>query len=62
MSETSGSLSGHEKEPLPLDHFHMNKFEDPDDNNYQNVSEQIEKMVKAAQLSLDIGKQGKIAF
>ncbi|KAK7423679.1 hypothetical protein QQX98_000869 [Neonectria punicea] len=48
VNEASGSLSGHSKQGLPLNHFHMNKFEDSDDNNYQCVSYQIVKMVKEA--------------
>ncbi|RYP44909.1 hypothetical protein DL768_008685 [Monosporascus sp. mg162] len=37
VGESSGTLSGHLKGGLPLDHFTMNKFEDSEDANYASV-------------------------
>lgn len=48
VSESSATLSGHEKEGLALDHMSMNKFEDQEDNHYQCVLYQIVKMAKEA--------------
>ncbi len=41
MTESSGTLLGHGKEGLPLDHFSMNKFVSANDNNYKSVRRQI---------------------
>ncbi|XXG99884.1 NAD-dependent isocitrate dehydrogenase [Hypoxylon texense] len=46
VTESSGTLNGHENEALPLDHFAMNKFEDSKDTNYHSVRRQIQKMNK----------------
>ncbi|KAI1780338.1 hypothetical protein F4818DRAFT_435546 [Hypoxylon cercidicola] len=46
VTEMSGTLSGHDKEALPLDHFQMNKFEDCNDDNYNSVRREIVKMMK----------------
>ncbi|KAH6886788.1 putative kinesin [Thelonectria olida] len=46
VSEASGTLSNHMKEGLPLDHFQMNKFEDAEDNHFQRVSEELERMAE----------------
>ncbi|KAF4950035.1 hypothetical protein FGADI_8481 [Fusarium gaditjirri] len=51
VDETSGTLSGHQKEELPLDHFSMNKFENEHDNNYLSVSREV---VRMAQKSLEM--------
>ncbi|KAF4494158.1 kinesin [Fusarium agapanthi] len=51
VDETSGTLSGHQKEELPLDHFSMNKFENEQDNNYQSVSRDV---VRMAQKSIEM--------
>ncbi|KEY73422.1 hypothetical protein S7711_06841 [Stachybotrys chartarum IBT 7711] len=48
VDETSGTLSGHQKEELPLDHFCMNKFEDEYDSNYQSVAREIDRMAQKA--------------
>ncbi|OTA55630.1 hypothetical protein K449DRAFT_376402 [Hypoxylon sp. EC38] len=53
VNETSGTLSGHPKEGLPLDHFSMNKFEDSRDGNYIPVSGRIRKMVKASKAIME---------
>ncbi|EGU88573.1 hypothetical protein FOXB_00906 [Fusarium oxysporum f. sp. conglutinans Fo5176] len=53
VDETSGTLSGHQKEELPLDHFSMNKFENEKDNNYQSVSREVVRMAqKSIEMSL----------
>jgi hypothetical protein len=44
INEASGTLSGHQKESLPLNHFMMNKFEGPEDDNYKSVMAQIVSM------------------
>ncbi|KAI3338180.1 hypothetical protein F4824DRAFT_459924 [Ustulina deusta] len=41
VTESSGTLLGHGKEGLPLDHFSMNKFVSANDNNYKSVRRQI---------------------
>ncbi|KAJ4267087.1 hypothetical protein NW762_003185 [Fusarium torreyae] len=46
VDETSGTLSGHQKEQLPLDHFNMNKFENEEDDNYRCVSRVVVTMAK----------------
>ncbi|EXA30664.1 hypothetical protein FOVG_17961 [Fusarium oxysporum f. sp. pisi HDV247] len=51
VDETSGTLSGHQKEELPLDHFSMNKFENEQDDNYQSVSREV---VRMAQKSIEM--------
>lgn len=48
VNETSGSLNGHQKLGLDLNHFEMNKFENSEDNNYERVVEEILGMVKEA--------------
>ncbi|KAJ2998949.1 hypothetical protein NUW58_g155 [Xylaria curta] len=48
VTESSGTLNGHGKEGLPLDHFSMNKFISKDDNNYISVRRQILEMKKHA--------------
>lgn len=57
IHEASGSLNGHQKRPLPLNHFNINKFEDADDNNYKSVVAQISKMVKGID-AMDKGDSG----
>ncbi|KAF5012594.1 hypothetical protein FDECE_1361 [Fusarium decemcellulare] len=44
VNQTSGTLNGHQKEGLSLDHFNMNKFQDPQDNHFVCVSRQIAKI------------------
>ncbi|KAE8442032.1 hypothetical protein EG329_003889 [Mollisiaceae sp. DMI_Dod_QoI] len=50
---SSGTLSGHLNEGLPLDHFAMNKFEDADDDNYKSVRRQIVKMSEASKAIIE---------
>ena len=45
MGESSGTLNGHRKFGLSLDHFEMNKFADNQDDHYLHVSNQIKDMV-----------------
>lgn len=54
VNEASGSLHGHEKCGMSLDHFQMNKFEDEEDPYFGYVVEQIQNMVD---LSGDIIKE-----
>jgi len=55
---SSGTLSGHMTDGLPLDHFAMNKFEDADDANYKSVRSQIVKMNKGSRAIIE-GRVGK---
>ncbi|KAI0890819.1 hypothetical protein F4806DRAFT_485147 [Annulohypoxylon nitens] len=47
VGQTSGTLDGYDMEPLPLDHFQMNKFQGPDDDNYSAVRCVILRMIKS---------------
>ncbi|KAK8119804.1 uncharacterized protein PG998_004430 [Apiospora kogelbergensis] len=47
-TESSATLSGHEKRSLALNHFELNKFEDREDHGYQMVEYQIVKMAEAS--------------
>ncbi|CAJ0555493.1 Ff.00g055580.m01.CDS01 [Fusarium sp. VM40] len=59
VDETSGTLSGHQKEELPLDHFSMNKFENDQDNNYQSVSREVVRMAqKSVEMSIRVSYAG----
>ncbi|KAF5673263.1 nb-arc domain-containing protein [Fusarium denticulatum] len=59
VDETSGTLSGHQKEELPLDHFSMNKFENEQDNNYQSVSREVVRMAqKSMEMSIRVSSAG----
>ncbi|KAH8650059.1 hypothetical protein BX600DRAFT_442145 [Xylariales sp. PMI_506] len=49
VNETAGTLSGHKKQGLSLDHFNMNKSTGPKDYHYACVRDQIKKMVKDSQ-------------
>ncbi|KAI1662004.1 hypothetical protein F4813DRAFT_343179 [Daldinia decipiens] len=53
VGEMSGTLDGHGKEPLPLDHFQMNKFQGSDDDNYRSVLREILKMIKSRKIPQD---------
>lgn len=57
INEAAGTLGGHEKESLALDHFSMNKFENEHDNHYKNVMRVVVKMVVRAE-SLENGAFG----
>ncbi|XDG03867.1 hypothetical protein ABKA04_003482 [Annulohypoxylon sp. FPYF3050] len=50
VGQTSGTLDGHGKEALPLDHFQMNKFQGPDDDNYKSVLRQILKIAESKKI------------
>ncbi|KAH8589025.1 hypothetical protein B0O99DRAFT_726237, partial [Bisporella sp. PMI_857] len=60
VGESSGTLSGHMKEPLPLDHFAMNTFEDAEDDNYKSVCRQIVNMSKGSRAIIE-GRLGEKA-
>ncbi|RYP86818.1 hypothetical protein DL770_004851 [Monosporascus sp. CRB-9-2] len=53
VGESSGTLSGHMKGGLPLDHFAMNKFEDSEDANYASVRREILKMKNESKAIID---------
>ncbi|KAI1087795.1 hypothetical protein F5B19DRAFT_474093 [Rostrohypoxylon terebratum] len=50
VGQMSGTLDGHGKEPLPLDHFQMNKFQGSNDDNYRSVLREILKMIKSRKI------------
>ncbi|KAK7935971.1 TPR-like protein [Apiospora marii] len=47
-TESSSVLPGHKKRMLPLDHFNLNKFENPEDQGYKAVMREIVAMTKAS--------------
>jgi hypothetical protein len=49
VDEHSGCLDGFPKLGLSTEHFRMNKFSDPGDNNYRLVREEIVRLVESAQ-------------
>ncbi|RYP60580.1 hypothetical protein DL771_010471 [Monosporascus sp. 5C6A] len=53
VGESSGTLSGHRKGGLPLDHFAMNKFEDEEDANYASVRREIRIMKNESKAIID---------
>ncbi|KAF4635759.1 hypothetical protein G7Y89_g2352 [Cudoniella acicularis] len=48
VDRASGTLHGYEQQGLPLDHFSLNKFDEPDDNNFERVSDAIQSFVEAS--------------
>ena len=48
IDEESGCLEGHPKLGLPLDHFRLNKFSNPEDGNFKFVRHEVERMVAEA--------------
>lgn len=48
VDEKSASIDGCLSYGLPLDHFRLNKFSDPDDGNYQDVCGEIVRFYNAA--------------
>ncbi|KAI1210128.1 uncharacterized protein F4807DRAFT_70597 [Annulohypoxylon truncatum] len=54
VTESSGTLLGHGKEGLPLDHFSMNKFVSKTDNNFKSVRRQILEMNKNAMELIEV--------
>ena len=48
VDEHSGCLDGHPKLGLASDHFRLNKFASPEDNNYRVVCEEIVRFVNDA--------------
>ncbi|KAF7541977.1 hypothetical protein G7Z17_g11846 [Cylindrodendrum hubeiense] len=48
VNESSGTLNGYESNGLELDHFHMNKFENNNDESYQCVKNEIVRMKKGS--------------
>lgn len=47
-TESSATLSGHQKRALDLDHFNLNKFEDDEDQGYVAVMREIVEMADAS--------------
>jgi hypothetical protein len=48
VNESSGTLNGHRKADLPLDHFSMNKFPSRECNHYKRIAYVIKGMAKEA--------------
>lgn len=48
INETCGTLSGHRKASLSLDHFRMNKFSSKHCSHYKHIAYQVMKMAEAA--------------
>ncbi|KAI0383586.1 hypothetical protein F5Y04DRAFT_278767 [Hypomontagnella monticulosa] len=59
VNESSGTLNGHPKDALPLDHFGMNKFEDSHDNNYDSVRSVIVDMAEKSKALMEGREKGK---
>ncbi|KAI2603697.1 hypothetical protein GGR54DRAFT_644549 [Hypoxylon sp. NC1633] len=60
VTESSGTLSGHPKEGLPLGHFAMNKFQNCQDDNYKSVRRQILKMAKLRKVYKTYMTEGQV--
>ena len=48
VDEISGCLEGHPKLGLPLDHFRLNKFSNPEDGKFKFVRDEVRRMVTEA--------------
>ncbi|KAI0423575.1 hypothetical protein F5Y09DRAFT_327017 [Xylaria sp. FL1042] len=58
VSESSGTLHGHEKESLYKDHFEINKFVANDDDNYKIVLRELKKMNNNAMELIEARRTG----
>ena len=58
VDKVSGCIEGYPKHGLPLDHFRLNKFSDPEDGNYRAVRDEIQRLVEEAPEKLRIRHQG----
>ena len=62
VDESSGCLDqseSTEKDSLSQDHFNMNKFGKPEEEDFQTVCEVIEKMVEESPQLITAGDQGR---